>query len=60
MDDEKEGNGKMTFASGAVYCGTFSQGLKNGHGDYLFADGARYIGDFKHEKRTGKIIASMN
>lgn len=42
VDDEMHGQGKFTFASGAVYRGCFEHNKFQGQGSYTFPDGKQY------------------
>ncbi|KAJ1461502.1 hypothetical protein M885DRAFT_432434 [Pelagophyceae sp. CCMP2097] len=54
LDDALHGPGKVTFATGAVYEGAFSQGRFAGEGSYSWPDGARYVGSWRDGKFHGK------
>jgi len=47
------GKGEYRFASGDVYRGEWSNGLKQGQGMYRFASGAVYVGHFMLNKMDG-------
>lgn len=55
-NDRQEGEGVYKFNSGAVFKGTFSQGLFHGKGKYTFPDGAIYDGEWSQNKMHGTGI----
>lgn len=53
----RHGQGTMTFASGDVYTGTWSQDTIDGHGKMVYAaTGNIYIGGFRRGSRHGKGV----
>lgn len=48
-----EGQGCISFCSGALYEGEFTQGLQNGFGKYLFPNGSIYEGQWFEGKMHG-------
>lgn len=53
-NDAMEGQGKYTFASGALYNGSFKANKFDGEGNYKWADGASYKGGWRENKMHGK------
>lgn len=52
-EDRMHGQGKMTFASGAVYEGAFVNDKFHGQGTYTWPDGRVYVGAFFENKFHG-------
>eukprot|EP01040_Poterioochromonas_malhamensis_P009120 gene9120-9880_t len=53
-NDITDGEGKVIFATGAVYEGDFKNGVREGKGKYTHADGEVYEGDYKNGVPEGK------
>uniref|UniRef100_A0A7S0SWQ0 MORN repeat-containing protein 5 n=1 Tax=Chromulina nebulosa TaxID=96789 RepID=A0A7S0SWQ0_9STRA len=53
-NDNMDGYGEYTFASGAVYKGNFIKNLFNGEGLYIFPDGSKYQGQWENNKIHGE------
>lgn len=47
------GHGRLSFASGDVYEGEFSDGTRQGSGTYTWKDGRSYTGHFEQNARAG-------
>ena len=53
-DDQMQGRGTFTYASGAKYEGEFLANKYHGHGSFTFPDGSVYVGEFKENQMHGK------
>mmetsp|Transcript_131134 Transcript_131134/g.227003 ORF Transcript_131134/g.227003 Transcript_131134/m.227003 type:complete len:147 (-) Transcript_131134:41-481(-) len=54
VDDQMTGQGKFTFASGAVYEGEWLHNNFDGRGSYVWPDGSRYEGLWRCSKMHGE------
>lgn len=52
-DGERDGYGKVTYATGGVYDGQWIDGKRDGYGTYTFANGDVYSGQWKSGKYNG-------
>ena len=50
---EWNGQGAVTFASGAKHVGGYKNDKRHGHGTYTYASGAKYAGGLKNNKKHG-------
>lgn len=53
VNDNREGNGKQTFANGDSYNGAYKNDKRNGHGIYHWKNGDVYDGQWQDNNRTG-------
>jgi len=53
-DDERHGNGRLTYANTAVYQGDWVMGKATGKAEEGYPDGDFYRGEFKDGKRHGQ------
>ena len=53
-NDLMSGDGKYSFASGAIYSGSFLQGKFDGEGSYKWPDGSSYTGGWRENKMHGQ------
>ena len=49
-DEEKHGQGTLTYDDGSIYEGVFVKGKKEGKGKLIYSDGVVYTGDFLNDK----------
>lgn len=54
LDCWMQGNGKLIFADGTKYIGSFHKDLREGFGSCEYATGERYCGGWKQGQRHGK------
>lgn len=62
-DDIFNGEGTMTFKSGASYVGNWSNGKRNGRGRYSAPSGETYDGDWLEDQKAGRgehVLAKTN
>ena len=50
---EWNGQGAVTFASGAKHVGGYKNDKRHGHGTYTYANGNKYVGEYKDVKKHG-------
>ena len=53
-DNQRNGQGTLTFANGDKYVGEWKDGKENGQGTYTFVDGDKYVGEWRDSKRNGR------
>ncbi|CAK4067829.1 unnamed protein product [Aphanomyces euteiches] len=51
--DQMQGKGIYSFASGASFEGEFQNNMFSGHGEYRWSDGAMYSGEWVNSKMHG-------
>jgi hypothetical protein len=49
----RDGPGKISYANGNVFIGTFRRGMRHGHGKMINADGNMYEGTWIDDNRQG-------
>ena len=54
VDGRANGQGTLTWASGAKYVGQFKDSKQHGQGTYTFPDGYKYVGEWKDDKQHGQ------
>ena len=53
-DDDKHGQGTLTWADGDQYVGDFVNGKRTGQGTYTDVNGNQYIGEWKDGMKHGQ------
>jgi hypothetical protein len=53
-DDVMHGDGKISFADGATYVGSFTEGTMDGTGIYRWPDGSHYDGQWRCNRMHGE------
>ena len=53
-NDNKDGNGTYTWASGSKYVGEWKNGTRDGNGTKTWADGSKYVGEWNNDKKHGQ------
>ena len=54
LNDEKHGQGTLTYANGEKYIGEWENDRRTGYGTYFYDNGDKYDGEWKDDKMTGK------
>ncbi|MBL6871381.1 MAG: hypothetical protein ISQ95_02165 [Flavobacteriales bacterium] len=52
--DCENGQGTITYKSGAKYVGEWKDGYRNGQGTYIQANGNKYVGEWKKSRKHGQ------